>query len=66
MEKFTQDAVTTGAMQILAEAELSFGFIHGSGLGALMLAIIALVFLFRPPFFFASLSVVLERLWPSK
>ena len=38
------------AFQLLSEASLSIGFVHGSGLGAVLLALIAIIFIRSRPF----------------
>lgn len=34
-------------MELISEAELTFGFVNGQGLGSLLLAVVLLAFIFR-------------------
>ena len=51
--------------QLIADANLSFGVFHGNGLGAVLLALVALVFVLSPAFKKASL-VALFRAWRAR
>ena len=50
---------------LLSEADLTFGFVHGNGLGAILLAIIVIAAVFRGPKALAGWAGVV-RAWRGK
>lgn len=52
-------------VQLISDANLSFGVFHGDGLGAVLLALVALVFILSPAFKKAGLAT-LVRAWLAK
>jgi hypothetical protein len=53
------------SFQLIAEANLSFGFVHGTGLGAVLLAVIAISFI-RSRSFWRIRWVELVQAWRGK
>jgi len=51
-------------IELVAQADLSFGFVSGEGLGAVLLAIVAIVFLTRPKSSFASILSLVQAVLP--
>ncbi|NRP12865.1 hypothetical protein XMM379_000982 [Aliiroseovarius sp. xm-m-379] len=52
-------------LQLIANAELTFGIASGNGGGAFLLALVVVVFLFRPPTTLQNLSRIV-RAWRTR
>ena len=60
----SQEAYGVAFTDLIANADLRIGFVHGTGLGAVLLTVIALAFLRSPAFRKTNLLGVL-RAWRS-
>lgn len=60
----SQEAYGAAFTDLIANADLRIGFVHGTGLGAVLLTVIALAFLRSPAFRKTNLLGVL-RAWRS-